>query len=618
MGRPAGFKPGGAAAATVAARRRALSRESPLGEVGTATELLRQRRSSRSSSNVGLLEWTKPIPEPKTGQLDFERFVFQPAMYDALSRGKEGCVKKATQVGASALFLRLGLYQADIFGRTVLYVFPTKDDVFDFHDLRVRPMIDASDYLLSRIGEVDNKGQKKVGLGTVLFRGSESKRGLQSVDVDVLLLDEYDDLNQANIPDAERRLSAVTSAGIRRRFGVPSLPQYGISEVFANSDMREWLVRCTCGFTGQGERRDGKPLLTPRGKGWQEIDFWENVDQGKVAVVCRSCGKPLDVRRGVWVAQQPDGDFPGFHVHRLMVHGTDLPEVIENSRKTAPAAVEAFHTKDLGLEFVSKDARVSPEDIAAAQREFAMVPGYAGPELVTMGVDVASERALNVRISLHRDDGRKLALWIGEVEDSDEGTAFEQLDRLMSRYDVKMAAIDHNPETRLSRAFANRHPGRAYLVRVPDKQKQVLVPYEDQREVSVRRTDAYDATAELIRSQKNLLPIALPDGYVQQVTAPVRRVEVNELSQARTWWEATRPDDYAQAEVYDMIATEMWWIRLQVEEAQQLETRQLDDAIAYERSSVDDYGNLDYHPGPEFGGLGPDVDDFDLPRLPPD
>lgn len=603
---------------SVAQRRRALERESPLGERGVAMELLRQRMDSRSSDSVGLLEWTKPIPEPKTGPLDFDRFVFQPEMYDVLSRGKEGCVKKATQVGVSALLLRLGMYNADIFGRTVLYVFPTKDDVYDFHDLRVRPMIDASDYLLSRIGDVDNKGQKKVGLGTVLYRGSESRRGLQSVDVDVLLLDEYDDLNQANIPDAERRLSAVTSAGIRRRVGVPSLPQYGISEVFARSDQREWLVRCEgCRYAGQEVKRDGKPLRRPRGRGWQEIDFWENVDQRKSSVVCRECGKPLDVRKGVWVAQAPDdGVFPGFHVHRLMVYGTDLPEVIENSMKTGPAEVENFYTKDLGLEYVSKDARVSPEDIAAAQREFAMVPGYTGPELVTMGIDVASERALNVRISLHDPDGRKRALWIGEVEDSAEGQAFEQLDRLMTRYDVKMAGIDHNPETRLARAFANRHPGRVYLIRVPDKQKQVLVPYEEQREVSVRRTDAYDATVELIRSQKNLLPIVVPDGYVQQVTAPVRRVEADELGRARTWWEAIRPDDYAQAEVYDMVATEMWWIRQQVLESQELVTRQLDDAIDYERSAVDDFDNVDYHPGPEYGGLGPDVDDFDLPALP--
>jgi hypothetical protein len=602
---------------SVVARRRALERESPLGEMGTAVEMLRQRMDSRSSDTVGLLEWTKPIPEPKTGPLDFVNFIFQPPMYDVLSKGRDGCVKKATQVGVSALLLRLGMYQADVFGHTVLYVFPTKDDVYDFHDLRVRPMIDASDYLLSRIGDVDNKGQKKVGLGTVLYRGSESRRGLQSVDVDVLLLDEYDDLNQANIPDAERRLSAVTSAGIRRRVGVPSLPQYGISEVFAKSDMREWLVRCDgCRFAGQGERRDGKPLLHPRGRGWQEIDFWENVDQDELAVVCRACGDPLDVRKGVWVAQQPDGAFPGFHVHRPMVYGTDMAEVVENSRKTGPSEVENFYTKDLGLEYVSKDARLSPEAIAAAQREFAVVPGYVGPDLVTMGVDVASERALNVRISLHKEDGRKLALWIGEVEDSDEGTAFEQLDRLMTRYDVKMAGVDHNPETRLARAFANRHPGRAYLVRVPDKQKQVLVPYEEQREVSVRRTDAYDATMELFRSQKNLLPIALPDGYVQQMTAPVRRVEVNELGQARTFWEATRPDDYAQAEVYDMVATEMYFIRLQVDDAMQLETRQLDDAIAYERSAVDNMENMDYRPGPDYGGLGPDVDDFDLPHLP--
>lgn len=51
-----------------------------------------------------------------------------------------------------------------------------------------------------------------------------------------------------------------------------------------------------------------------------------------------------------------------------------------------------------------------------------MVGGYPGQGPVTMGVEVASERALNVRISDHlmETDGsypyRKKARWTGEIE----------------------------------------------------------------------------------------------------------------------------------------------------------------------------------------------------------
>jgi hypothetical protein len=235
---------------------------------------------------------------------------------------------------------------------------------------------------------------------------------LDSVDADSLALDEYDTLNQSNIPDAERRLSAVTSAGLIRRVGVPSLPEMGIAQRYDESDRRMWLVRCSCKYVGLDRERGDAPVKTPDKRGgWQPVDFWRNVKTNvktgePPVLVCAGCGKPLNVAKGVWQAQQPDGSMPGFHVSRLMVPGIRLSEIITASEKRAPYQVEVFMNKDLGLPFVSKEARLSPEDIAACQShiEFEMLDGYDGGGLVTMGIDVGSEKALNVRISLHLAD----------------------------------------------------------------------------------------------------------------------------------------------------------------------------------------------------------------------
>src|ERR1700737_3202521 len=135
--------------------------------------------------------------------------------------------------------------EADLYGRTVLYLMPTEKAVFDFADARVTPLFESA-YLGEKRGDPFNKGIRRIGSGLVLFRGSENKRNLDSVDADCLALDEYDTLSQANVPDAERGLSGVTSAGLIRRVGVPSLPEFGIAQRYDESDRRMWLVWCSC------------------------------------------------------------------------------------------------------------------------------------------------------------------------------------------------------------------------------------------------------------------------------------------------------------------------------------------------------------------------------------
>jgi Phage terminase large subunit gpA, ATPase domain/Terminase large subunit gpA, endonuclease domain len=543
---------------------------------------------------VPLLEWSMRVPEAKSGTLNFRQFPFQPAIYEAMgSSTREVVVRKGTQLGISACVVRWAIYEADRNGNTVLYVFPTETHVHDFSDARVTPMVDGSDYLDERRGDPFNKGLKRFGgRGLVYFRGAENKRALDAVDADGLALDEYDTLNQKNIPDAERRLSGPLSKGLIRRVGVPSLPQFGIGEQYDLSDRRKWLVQCGCGhLSDDAETHDA--LVTPRGRGWQELDFWRSIDQERGIVVCAGCAEPLDVAKGRWVAQNPSSGVIGFHVWRALVPNTRLTELVAASRKTAPYEVEAFINKDLGRPYAAKEARLTPEDLAAATRDYFLVPGYAGPNPVTAGVDVASERALNVRISELLPEGQKRALFIGEAQ------SFDELALLLERYQVNMAVVDHLPETRLARKVAEMRPGRVYLCSYASQQQMdVLKLDEEQRRVSVRRVEAIDYAVEQVRRQKNELPVNVPEGYVAHLTAVIRRVEVDELNRVTVRWIATRPDDYLQAEVYDCVAEAVWAIRQQLDEAQREHFTTLDEHLEFSRSNVTDLEDLEYRPGP--------------------
>lgn len=529
-------------------------------------------------------DWAMRLPEPKAGTLDFSRFPFQRELYEEGTADAELVIKKSTQVGISALLLRWTLYWADVRGGTGLYVFPALKQMYDFSDARIRTVIDASRYLRERIPpqSVQNKGLKKVGNGLVYFRGSESKVDLDSVDADHLALDEYDTLVAKNIPDAERRVGASQLGGMIRRVGVPSYPGTGIADLYAKTDRRQWHVRC-------GSCRD-----------WQPIDFWANVDQEAVRIVCRRCTEPLDVANGEWVPEFPERSVRGYHVSRLLAPQANLKEIIAASKKRTPYERQVFHNKDLGLEWAAKEGRLTDEALAAAQSRgegYTTVGAYAGDGLVTMGVDVASARALNVRISLHREDGTKIALKIALAD------TFDEVAQWMDQYNVAMCAVDHLPEGRLARGFAERFAGRVYLVAYNTSQSptgdRVIDIKDEERFITVRRVEVIDATFHLINTQRNVLPADWPDDYPAHLKALMKVAERDEVGRQTVTYRATNPDDYAQAEIYDVVATEAFWVRQEVEAATSDEYTVLDERLEFERTQLADHeATPEYHEGP--------------------
>lgn len=548
---------------------------------------LDQSLTEKVGNRLGFLPWALRVPEPKAGMLDFEAFPMQREMYAEAYDDREMVIKKGTQVGVSAWAVRWALYHCDLRGLTCLYIFPTQQDVFDFGDARVKPVIEASDYLRGRVlpDDPSNKGLRKIGLGFIYFRGSESKRKLDSVDADLLVIDEYDTVNAANIPDAERRLSGPLSKGLIRRVGVPSIPGWGIARAYDESDQRQWHVKCqACGD-------------------YQPISFHENVDQLRAIIVCRKCTKPLNVAKGEWVAAFPDRDVRGYHVTRLLAPGANIQNIVKASKKRSPIDLQVFHNKDLGEEYAPAEGRLSLEAIQAAQSAgggYVTAPGFVGPELVTMGVDVASTRALNVRISQHLpDDESKIALFIGEVDN------FNDLGRLMDRYGVKMAAIDHLPEGRLARSFAEQFPGRVFIVAYDTtptpKNPDVLRVDEGMRFCTVRRTEAMDATGELIRSQKNKLPLNLPEGYVDAMQAPVRVATKDELGRVAVSYKSMGSDDYYHAELFDLVATELFYFRMHRDEQDREVLQPLENMLEFQRSALAEYEDGEYAPGGQDG-----------------
>jgi hypothetical protein len=536
-------------------------------------EVLSQRERERRATKVSFLDWALKVPEPKAGRLDFKRFPPQLELYrDWPAEDPDGVLMKATQVGVSAWAIRWALYWADIARMNGLYIFPKARDVYDFSDARINPAIKGSEYLRSRMrpDDPDNKGLKRIGLGYVYFRGSESVTGLDSVDADHMVLDEYDTLNHENLPHAEQRLSGSEYAYVRR-VGVPSIPDWGISKLYEASQKRQWHVRCE----GCGER--------------QPIDFFVNVDQDTATRVCRRCRRSLEpvMSDGEWVAENPDRDVRGYHFARLNLPRVRLAPIIARSLKQSARAKTVFWTKDLGLPYAPAEGRLTEAALLAATREdLRMQAAYVGADLVTMGVDVATTRPLSIRVSRHTGDGRKHALFIGTIDANTTDELLAELDGFMRRYNVAMAVIDHLPEGRMARTFADRWPGRVYVCHYTDAKTVDVLDVDDElREVAVRRVDAIDGMMALVRAQRNLLPADAPDDYRDEMKALVRVVdypaegEDADSGKVKVRYVSVGPDDYGHAEVYDLVATMCWAVRQHLEQATEDQYSVVDDHV---------------------------------------
>lgn len=534
-------------------------------------ELLKQKYAETTGKQVGFLNWAQKVPEPK-GPLDFDRYPFQRELYSQQgAMDAEQVIKKATQLGISAFLLRWALYHADTRRQNALYVFPKRQQMYDFADARIKAAIQASPYLKKRIpnSHVANKGLKQIGLGWLYARGSESKDDLDSVDADVLCLDEYDTLRQENIPDAERRISGSRN-GLIRRVGVPSLPGYGIDKLYEQSDQRRWTVKC--GACGEQ----------------QYLDFKGNVDTENKLLICWVCHKPIPgeaVAAGEWVAKYPDRSVKGYHMPRLIVPNLDLTNIVKASEKTSPSEVTVHHNKDLAAAYAPEEGRLSDAAIDAASRDDLPREAvqWTPSDVVTMGVDVGGRKNLSVRVSNVSlpTNGlpSKRCLYMGEVD------SFEKVSDLMLRYGVNMAVVDHAPEERSARALAERYPARVYLGHfITHRSATAFKVDPDARMAGVKRTEILDATFDMIRQQRNLLPMEKPAGWAKEMQALNRQTSELADGGVRGEYVSVAKDDYAFAEAYDVLALQVWLWHQNVDVAIEGTTTAFEDEYEWEPS----------------------------------
>jgi hypothetical protein len=544
------------------------------------------KNSTRDALWTSLCEALPPLPSPETTvpplaprawaeahrriddrPFSLDRYVPLHAPYD--DDHPHQVYRKCAQVGVSEMAITKAMHALDVGARywnvekaglNVAYLFPTGAALSDFSKERFSALKDESPYLAQLFANspYDDVGFKQVGQSYLYLRGTHSKKSLKSFPADVLVLDEFDEMDPIGVAMARKRLRASM---VKREIDLstPLLPGTGIDALYAQSDGRVWETHCLhC-------------------DGWNELDFFrdvwlndrsrdvwnvwdaEQIARAALSVRCPACQYPLDrCGPGRWRAQRPEvTTLRGYHIPALAFPSVDVQQLCHNSIATDLAKVAEFYRSDLGLPYTPAGSRI---DEAMLQRCVAAPPAETTWRHTTLGVDVGSR--FHYRLSSVAADGQRYVRLAGSVAD------WADLTRLIAQYSVRACVIDAQPELNGAMAWAATHAGKVWRAFYPNGLGADLLRTEQETDtagrvtpgsmvVKINRTLAMDQLFDAVATTHEAwCSDALHAAeVVAHLTAPVRVLDTSRTTgQATPRWAHTAPDHLFHASVYNRIA----------------------------------------------------------------
>lgn len=459
-------------------------------------------------------------------------------------------IEKSAQAAISEIGVAKSLHVVDVLGLNAVFAMPAMEQMRLFSHGRVRRVIDGSPYLRSRVSGVTNVSQKEIGHGILYLIGSQDTRQIITIDADFLLIDELDRHLQENVTELEQRVEHSELKWIQYQ-STPTVPEFGIDQLYLESDCREWHIKC---------ERCGE---------WQTLRWEENVVELPAPhVVCKRCREEIDrLAMGEWVVKFPSrsDDVHGYHINKLFCERANIPALWKRSKSIRHE--KQFYQSDLGRPWVPKGGKITLDQILAIatlddppaqpDNSWLTIGGVdVGPNELYVGID-------KVGVNLNR---RAL---VRERVECSTTEAFEILDRMFRHWKVRCGVIDAQPEERLVKEFCERPWGgrakmwRAYFHNITEEYR------ENEREniIQVNRTMACDAmvasyrSGELIRLPQRIISNT---DYVSQMQAPVRQTYdpntqgvggSREARETRSIWvKTTKPDHFFFVETYLWLA----------------------------------------------------------------
>jgi len=483
----------------------------------------------------------------KTGPWQWKHYPWLKEMHNA---DTDLCVgMKAAQMGFTETVLNITFYSIDIYRRDCLYVLPNKQpDASDFSASRFDAALEASPHLANLFSDVKNIGHKRAGTANLYVRGSQSRAGLKSIPVSLIVMDEIEEFNQDNIPLAMERVSGQFEHQIWL-ISTPKIEDSGIHLYYKKSDMRHFFFRC------------------PGCQRYIELEWGESLSIDDPPILhCQYCSTPLPhenksewLSTGKWIPGNTEPDLPkGYHINQMYSPTITPQQFIDQAKRAEsdPTEEQELYNSKLGIPHAVKGAKLSLEEVnscCVSERD-AAISG-----LTTMGIDVGTFfhyeidewRLSNTYESQDiNDNATSIVRRIGKTRDVND------LYEIIRTNNITAVVIDANPERRLALELANHFPGRIrccfYGRGINGKQINL---HRDEPTLTVDRTSWLDLSLNRFRKRTIRLPRTTPQEYKDHLLALVRRYERDsDGNPIGRYVNGGKADHYAHARNYAEIA----------------------------------------------------------------
>lgn len=474
-------------------------------------------------------------------EFDKHRFMLQP--YSDSS--PDQVIMKSAQVGWSVLAILKSAHACKFLKLNVIYVLPTRNATHDFVIPKVNPMLDRNPKLKEMIRNTsDSINLKAVGDRFLYFRGAFHRGEAVSTTADLVVSDEHDVSDQGVLTIYQSRLQA-SDYGWFWRFSNPTLPGFGVDELYQASDQMHWIMVCpNCNWNMYIDFEQDDNLNNHYLK---VIDDTQDHEKGYYA--CGKCHHELsdDVRQsGYWWAKFPGRSRRGYWLNQLMVPWVSATKILQQ-QNTMP--IDVFHNFVLGKPYQASEFVINGDAVLRACN-----PGVANKTDVIIGCD--SGKVKHYVIGNHQG-----IFAYGTTTDWDE---IEQLIKLYKATCV----IDALPDFTVPEALARKYPGQVYVHYYLHDTKSMDVTNRKEGEqfgmLQSDRTKLFDDMAARISSGKlrfyqSKEALQAKNGLISHFENMYRIVETDTKGIKRARWETKtgKPDHLAHAAAYYIVGLSM-------------------------------------------------------------
>lgn len=470
------------------------------------------------------------------------RFMLQPYADST----PEQVIRKSAQVGWSILAILKSVHACKFIKLNVIYVLPTRNASAEFVTPKVNPMLKRNPILAEMIKSTDNKSLKEIGDRWLYFKGAFNEGEAISTSADVISADEYDRCNQDVLSMYQSRLQASQYRWFWR-FSNPSLPGYGVDELFKRSDQMHWFITCPhCGHEWYIDY--DQDVSSPEDQRNHYVKVINEEREYEDAIyACGRCDGELDDddrQSGRWVAKYPGRRMRGYWICQMMVPWVSATHIV---RQKNDMTIDVFHNMVLGKAYQASEFLINRDAILRAR-----VLGQPIQDQMFLGVDSGKEK----HWVLGNFQG---VITYGKYE------SWDDVETLIKLHDA-ITVIDALPDFTIPEQLSRDYPGQVFVhYYVHDTKNMNAITRKEGEEFGViqsDRTKLFDILAMEITSGKLQFfqsEDAL-EGVIMHFENMYRVVEFDTKGIARARWEtkgereSKRPDHWAHATAYFRVA----------------------------------------------------------------